>query len=93
MVRPLLLSYIDYLVDDNKQFTTTYEIYETLINKWIEREAKKWKSHKGDREKFKADLCEYSRLVALEIFKQWEKTKVLNPDKEAAIRIARDHKD
>jgi formylglycine-generating enzyme len=31
MVRPMLLSYIDYLVESNRSFKTTYEIYETLV--------------------------------------------------------------
>ena len=37
MVRPMLLSYIDYLVDGDQHYTNTYDIYDALINKWIER--------------------------------------------------------
>ncbi|MBN2440327.1 MAG: formylglycine-generating enzyme family protein [Spirochaetales bacterium] len=88
MVRPMLLAYIDYLVGQNKIFKKTYDIYETLVNKWIEREAKKRKHKAGDREKFKQDLCDYSRLVALEIFKQRKQTNLLSLPKNIALKIA-----
>lgn len=40
MVRPMLLSYIDDLIDDWKvEYNTVYEIYDKLVSKWIEREA------------------------------------------------------
>lgn len=40
MVRPMLLSYIDDLIDNNeKKYYTIYEIYGQLVKKWIEREA------------------------------------------------------
>lgn len=40
MVRPMLLSYIDDLIDNSgKKYNTVYEIYEQLVHKWIEREA------------------------------------------------------
>ncbi len=61
MVRPMLLSYIDLLVEDGtRKFSNTYQIYETLIEKWIEREAKKRKHEHTKREKFKQDLLNYS---------------------------------
>ena len=44
MVRPMLLSYIDYLVDAKEKFNNTYEIYDVLINQWLEREAEKRKT-------------------------------------------------
>ncbi|MBN2533437.1 MAG: formylglycine-generating enzyme family protein [Spirochaetales bacterium] len=69
MVRPMLLAYIDYLVQDRGQtFATTFAIYETLVKKWLEREADKRKHKAVDRESFIKDLHDFSRLVALEIF-------------------------
>lgn len=91
MVRPMLLSYIDYLVESKRTFANTYQIYETLIDKWIEREANKRKHKAGDREKFKYDLHEYSRLVAVEIYRQRHQTAMLHLPKDAALAVARGH--
>lgn len=39
MVRPMLLAYIDDLIEDkNKEFNYVFEIYNSLVYKWIERE-------------------------------------------------------
>lgn len=40
MVRPMLLAYIDDLIDDKeKEYNYVYEIYNQLVYSWIEREA------------------------------------------------------
>ncbi len=91
MVRPMLLSYIDYLVESKQAFKNTYQIYETLIAKWIEREAHKRKHQTSAREKFEQDLHQYSRLVALEIYRQRQQTDMLHLKKEAALAIARNN--
>ncbi len=89
MVRPMLLSYIDLLVDDsNRAFKKTFDIYETLIEKWIDREAQKRKYEHSTREKFKKDLLEYSRRIALEIFNHRTNTGFLYVPKAEAIAIA-----
>ncbi len=38
MARPLLLSYIDDIVNEHKEYKYAYQIYNTLIGKWIDRE-------------------------------------------------------
>ncbi len=39
VVRPMLLSYLDDLIDHSeKKYDTVYEIYDQLVKKWIERE-------------------------------------------------------
>ena len=38
MARPLILNWIDLLVETDTKFEYTYEIYETIINRWIKRE-------------------------------------------------------
>lgn len=38
MARPLLLSYIDDIVIEHKEYKYAYQIYNTLIGKWIDRE-------------------------------------------------------
>ena len=75
MVRPMLLSYIDLLVDENKRYTSTFDIYDTLIKKWIEREGRKRKHYNEDRERFKDDLLKFSRLVAIEIYNSGKYSK------------------
>lgn len=86
MVRPMLLSYINYLVDGKTQFDSTYEIYNTLIDKWIEREANKRKYEASSRSKFKDDLSRFSKLVAIEIYK-FRKHTFLSVKKETAKNI------
>jgi len=38
MARPLILNWIDCLVETDKELKYTYEIYKTIIARWIERE-------------------------------------------------------
>jgi len=89
MVRPMLLSYIDFLVESKQVFKNTYQVYETLVDKWIEREANKRKHQASDREKFKQDLHKYSQLVAVEIYRQRTQTDMLYLEKDAAVEVAR----
>jgi hypothetical protein len=89
MVRPMLLANIDYFVDSNQIFTTTYQIYETLINKWLEREATKRKSELTTREKFKKDLYDFSMLVALKIYSMHQQSSNLSIDKETASELCK----
>ena len=89
MVRPMLLAYIDLLVGSNQTYTTTYPIYKTLIEKWIEREANKRKYDTPTREKFKKDLYEFSMLVALKIYSQHKQTGNLSIDKETASDLCK----
>jgi len=87
MVRPMLLNYIDFLVESKQVFKNTYQIYETLVDKWIEREADKRKHQTSDREKFKQDLHKYSQLVAVEIYRQRTHMDMLSLKKDAACKI------
>ena len=38
MARPLILNWIDCLVETDKELKYTYEIYKTIISRWVERE-------------------------------------------------------
>ncbi|MCQ2296003.1 MAG: tetratricopeptide repeat protein [Bacteroidales bacterium] len=40
-MRPLMLSYIDYLVEENKDYRTTREIYDVIFKRSIDREVSK----------------------------------------------------
>jgi formylglycine-generating enzyme len=87
MVRPMLLSYIDYLITDNNKYYNTYQIYNTLIMKWIEREAAKRKYETTSRDKFMEDLESFSNKIAIIIYNQRKTTHALKIDKQEAINI------
>ena len=87
MVRPMLLAYIDYLVDTNQTFTSTYQIYETLVEKWIEREAIKRKHENTGLKKFKTDLYAFSQKTALIIYENIRQKSTASIDKDTAIQL------
>jgi Leucine-rich repeat (LRR) protein len=80
MVRPMLLSYIDDLLKNGRQYEYTYEIYEELVNKWIERESKRYK--RVERENFKKNMFKFSIDVAVDIYRNREPRKelIINPE-------------
>jgi hypothetical protein len=71
MVRPMLLNYVDDFIKAKKKFKNSYELYEALIEKWIQREANRV-SYKG-RENFKYNLDIFSEEVSVDIFYNQEK--------------------
>lgn len=87
MVRPMLLSYIDYLVDENVSYKNTFDIYETLIYKWIEREANKRKYEAKNRAQFKRDLYNFSKLISLEIYNNRKHSGSLSINKQQALDL------
>ncbi len=66
MVRPMLLSYIEDLLQRDKPYRTTFEIYSELINRWIEREHRKVPTER--REHYMAELYRFSREIAVEMY-------------------------
>lgn len=70
MVRPMLLSHIEELVGHKKEYEWTYEIYEVLIEKWVEREANKpgIKARFGSVEQFKKQLLAFSQSLAVNLY-------------------------
>jgi len=89
MVRPMLLAYIDLLVDEDRNYISTFDIYDTLVKKWIEREGTKRKYDKEVREQFKLDLLKFSKLVAIHIYKSGEYSKGI--EKNVAQDICEKH--
>jgi len=67
VVRPMILSYIDDLLDEAPRFEYLTDLYETLIHKWIEREANRVPEDR--REVFLKELYTFSQAVAINIFK------------------------
>ncbi|MEZ4829318.1 MAG: hypothetical protein R3C61_23970 [Bacteroidia bacterium] len=67
MVRPMILSYMDDLIQEGKKFEYTSQLYQELIGKWINREAGRVPEER--REKFREELYRFSREVALNIYR------------------------
>ena len=70
MARPLLLSYMDDLLDGNFEFKTIYEIYRVLIDKWLQREVNKIQSEDARCEQKKM-LYHFSVRIARTIYENW----------------------
>ena len=85
MVRPMLLSHIDLLVKSDRDYQNTYEIYETLVEKWLDREKDRQKER--FKESFKTDMYRFSRLAALEMYHRGSTTL----EKNDAIELAGKH--
>ncbi len=85
LVRPMILSYIDYLIEEKESFQSIYEIYETLVNRWLIREGEKRKKN-ADRVDYINNLRKVSEKCALEIYQNWPIRTYLK--KEEAVKIA-----
>lgn len=70
MVRPMLLSYIDDLIESSTKYERTYQIYQELIKKWIDREVQR--RVKGKQE-YKDQLYKFSRVIANNIYENQKK--------------------
>jgi hypothetical protein len=72
VMRPMLLSYINDFVEANRTFKYSYEIYEVLIDKWIERESKKLGIRKkyGSEEKYRELLLGFSQTLAANLYEK-----------------------
>ncbi len=91
MSRPMLLSYLDDLVLEEKNYRFSHQIYETLIEKWLVRESEKWKKSEA-REQFRNSLRQLARETALQIYQNWLSEGAMYLSKDDALRIAQKHK-
>ena len=90
MVRPMLLSYIDDLLEaDEGQYQYLSKLYEALISKWIEREAGRIPEDR--RERFTQELYRFSREVALNIYQQRRHRKGLYVGLKEIHRLGEKH--
>ena len=86
MIRPLLLSYLEYLTKEYKIYKNTFDIYDTLVNNWIETEAKKRKAENAIRKKFESDLLAFSKFVAFEMCEKKEYSQGIKKEVAQTIR-------
>lgn len=73
MARPVLLSYIDDLIDENREYTTETDIYETLIGKWLEREVNSISDLTERKERYN-ELLAFSQKLATKMYNNWRET-------------------
>lgn len=73
MARPVLLSYIDDLMDENREYTTEADIYETLIQKWLRREVNSIPDS-AERMKRYEELVSFSQTLATTMYQNWRET-------------------
>lgn len=81
MVRPLLLSYIDDLIEDNVEYTELSDIYNTLIDKWLQREVNKIQD-KEQRKKQKETLRRFSIDISKKIYSNWKNVESMQLSSE-----------
>ena len=90
-VRPMLLSRIEDLVEDKKiKFQYSYQIYDLLVKKWIDREA--GRKPKLKRELYRSELSRFSVQFARKIYLgQKERNQALSVPRSELLQFANDH--
>jgi hypothetical protein len=75
VMRPLLLTYINDLVEVESAFENTYEIYDVLIDKWVQRESKKRGIRKkyGTESEYAGLLLRFSQDLAVDLYMNRER--------------------
>lgn len=69
MLRPMLLSHIEDLLDSENNYDYSFQVYKVLINKWIERESRKHGIvEKYGRENYKDLLYQFSKSFAINLY-------------------------
>lgn len=90
MVRPLLLSYIDDLIEDNVEYTELSDIYDTLIDKWLQREVNRIQD-KEERKKQKENLRRFSIDISKTIYSNWKNVKSMQLSSEQMSSFMNDY--
>ena len=88
VMRPMMLSYIDLLVGNNRTFDSDYAIYDTLIEEWLKREADKRKYREADRKVFIENLRQLSEQTALALWDVRQAESRSHLTKAEAVAIA-----
>lgn len=75
VVRPMLLSYIEDLVKSEKNYNFSFQIYEEMIDKWLDRESKKPRiaAKFKNEEQLKEALKTFSQKLAVYLYENREK--------------------
>jgi len=88
----MLLSHIEDLIKSNRTYEYSFQIYEELIKKWIERESSKLviKDEHGSEENYRVQLMNFSLELAIDLYKNREKRKgyFITKDDKYGVDIA-----
>jgi hypothetical protein len=87
VTRPMLLNYIDFLLEEKLELKDISTIYKVLIQKWLEREAAKRKSS-SDRIEFQKNLYSLSLNIATTLYMLSKEENRTYIRKEEAQKIA-----
>lgn len=68
MMRPMLLSYIDDLLNMKKEINYGFQIYEVLIDQWLIRESNKAGIVEKYGKSYKSMLYEFSKALAKDLY-------------------------
>ncbi|MCB0843495.1 MAG: SUMF1/EgtB/PvdO family nonheme iron enzyme [Bacteroidetes bacterium] len=90
MDRPILLSYIGDLMDGGKKYRYSYQVYETLVNNWIEKEDLLLSSEKN-RWSSKDERKAFYRSFAIATHQKQRGPGGLTLDKEEFAKIGASH--
>ena len=90
MVRPMILSYIDDLLEETRAYRYTSRLYEVLIRKWIAREGGRVGENR--RAQFEDELYRFSKAVALNIYQNQKHRKGLFINEKEIRQFADKHK-
>jgi len=89
MVRPMLLSYIDDLIQDDRHYKYAYEIYEELIKRWIEREV--GRRNPDTQDTYREALYLFSQGVAIDIYQKRKRRNGLVIFADEVISFAKEY--
>ncbi|MDX2282629.1 MAG: SUMF1/EgtB/PvdO family nonheme iron enzyme [Bacteroidia bacterium] len=64
MARPMILAYIDDLLEGRAQYQYRHQVYERIVDAWIERESRKSHVPPGGQDAYRQKLLRFSRTVA-----------------------------
>lgn len=90
MVRPLLLSYIDDLIEEDVEYAELSDIYDTLIDKWLQREVNGIQD-KEERKKHKENLRRFSIDISKTMYSNWKNVKSMQLSSEQMSSFMRDY--
>ena len=66
MARPMLLDFIEDITNSNKDFKYTFNVYESLIDSWLERET--FNVSQNKKFTYKNDLLKFSTEISKDIY-------------------------
>ena len=89
MVRPMILGYIDDLLEEPTTYNYTSNLYQVMIRKWIEREANRVAEERRDT--FRDELHRFSREVALNIYRNRKHRNGLYIGEKDILELASKH--